>query len=63
MSSLPKEPTVYWIGDSTVQFNHIDTWPQCGMGQVLDIYLRPGLTVHNHARNGRSAKSFRAEGL
>ncbi len=63
MFSMQKEPSVYWIGDSTVQFNHIDTWPQCGMGQELDIYLRPGITVHDHAKNGRSAKSFLAEGL
>lgn len=66
MISIPsaqKKPSVYWIGDSTVQFNHMDTWPQCGMGQVLDLYLRPGITVHDHAKNGRSAKSFRAEGL
>lgn len=63
MVSIKNEPSVYWIGDSTVQFNYIDTWPQCGMGQTLDIYLRPGIKVHDHAKNGRSAKSFLAEGL
>ena len=50
---------IWWVGDSTVQHNRIDTWPQCGMGQVLELYLRPGIPVHNHARNGRSTKSFR----
>ena len=54
---------IWWVGDSTVQHNRIDTWPQCGMGQVLELYLRPGIPVHNHARNGRSTKSFREEGL
>lgn len=53
---------IYWIGDSTVQQNRIDTWPQCGIGQMLELYLRPGVTVHNYARNGRSTKSFWDEG-
>ena len=56
-------PAIYWIGDSTVQFNRIDTWPLCGMGQELDIYLRPGVPVYDHAKNGRSSKSFYDEGL
>ena len=38
-------PRIFWIGDSTVQFNNISTWPQCGMGQVLDLYVRPGIAV------------------
>lgn len=54
---------VYYIGDSTVQTNFIDTWPQCGMGQELYLYLKPDIEVHNHAKNGRSTKSFWDEGL
>ena len=53
---------VWWIGDSTVQENRFDTWPQCGMGQELYLYLRPAFTVRNHAKNGRSARTFREEG-
>lgn len=55
--------TIHWIGDSTVQYNDITTWPQCGMGQVLHLYLRPEVQVANYARNGRSTVSFRADGL
>lgn len=55
--------TIHWIGDSTVQYNDIRTWPQCGMGQALELYLQPGVRVANYARNGRSTKSFRDEGL
>lgn len=55
--------TIHWIGDSTVQYNDIRSWPQCGMGQALGLYLQPGVQVANHARNGRSTKSFRDEGL
>lgn len=55
--------TIHWIGDSTVQYNDITTWPQCGMGQALQLYLRPEVQVANYARNGRSTVSFRSEGL
>lgn len=55
--------TIHWIGDSTVQYNDIRTWPQCGIGQALELYLQPGVRVANYARNGRSTKSFRDEGL
>lgn len=50
--------TIYWAGDSTVQFNNITTYPQTGMGQVLPLYLKPEVKVENHAKNGRSTKSF-----
>ena len=33
------------------------------MGQVLDLFVRPDIAVYDHARNGRSTKSFREEGL
>lgn len=50
--------TIYWAGDSTVQYNDITTYPQTGIGQVLQLYLRPEIRVENHAKNGRSTKSF-----
>ena len=53
---------IYWIGDSTVQFNSILTYPQTGMGQVLNLYLDPSVRVYNHAKNGRSTKSFMEQG-
>lgn len=53
---------IFWIGDSTVQENRIDTWPQCGIGQVLYLYLKPNIQVYNYAKNGRSTRSFFAEG-
>lgn len=54
---------IFWIGDSTVHFNRIDTFPQCGMGQVLELYLRPGVTVVDCGENGCSTKSFRDRGF
>jgi len=54
--------TVFWAGDSTVQYNSILTYPQAGMGQALHLYLKPEVRVSNHAINGRSTKSFIDQG-
>ena len=54
---------IFYIGDSTVQFNKIDTYPQTGMSQVLPIFVAEGITVCPYAKNGRSTKSFLDEGL
>ena len=50
--------TVYYIGDSTVTYNRIDSWPQQGMSNALGLYLKEGVTLSPHGRNGRSTKSF-----
>lgn len=53
---------IFWAADSTVQTNDITTYPQTGIGQVFSLYVREGVTVCNHAKNGRSTKSFMDEG-
>ena len=53
---------IYWAADSTVQFNGIETYPQTGMGQTLPLYLKQDVAIRNFAKNGRSTKSFMAEG-
>lgn len=50
--------TIFWAGDSTVQYNDIMTYPQTGIGQVFHLFLKPDVKVENHAKNGRSTKSF-----
>lgn len=50
--------TIFWAGDSTVQYNDITTFPQTGIGQVFHLFLKPEVSVSNHAKNGRSTKSF-----
>jgi lysophospholipase L1-like esterase len=58
------KPTVLMllVGDSTVC-----DWPQedvrRGWGQYLQEYFSPSLEVVNHARSGRSTKTFIREGL
>lgn len=54
--------SIFWAGDSTVQFNGIETFPQTGMGQTLPLYLKQDVVVRNFAKNGRSTKSFMKEG-
>lgn len=54
---------IYYIGDSTVAFNKIHTYPQTGMSQGLPLYLKDGVQVISLAKNGRSSKSFLDEGL
>ncbi len=53
---------IFWAGDSTVQTNDYSTFPQTGIGQVFPIFLKEGYQVENHAKNGRSTKSFLDEG-
>lgn len=53
---------IFYIGDSTVQLNKIDTYPQTGMSQVLQRYTAENVRVHPHGKNGRSTKSFLDEG-
>lgn len=50
--------TIYWAGDSTVQYNGIMTYPQTGIGQVFHLFVKPDVKIENHAKNGRSTKSF-----
>ncbi len=55
--------TIYWAGDSTVKQNTMATWPQTGVGQAFERFVKPReMRVENHAENGRSTKSFIDEG-
>lgn len=55
--------TLFLIGDSTLADKpYTGSNPEKGWGQVLPLYLKDGITVENHAVNGRSTKSFRDEG-
>ena len=59
---MKKTIRIFWAGDSTVQTNDITTYPQTGIGQVFSLYIKEDITVCNHAKNGRSTKSFLDEG-
>lgn len=53
---------IFMIGDSTMKYNNISSYPQCGWGQMLHIFTKNDWLVEVHAENGRSTKSFIDEG-
>ncbi len=54
--------TIFWAGDSTVKQNDFTSFPQTGIGQGLPLFLKKEVHIRNFAQNGRSTKSFIAEG-
>lgn len=55
-------PTLFLAGDSTVADKPDLGLPERGWGQLFRELLRPPLRLDNRAINGRSTKSFRAQG-
>lgn len=53
---------ILFLGDSIMQFNDCLSFPQTGWVQMLDRFFVRGTEFLNFARNGRSSKSFIAEG-
>ena len=55
--------TVYLVGDSTMADKpDAEHNPERGWGQALPTFAAPGVAIKNHAVNGRSTRSFIAEG-
>ena len=55
--------TIFWAGDSTVKQNTILSYPQTGIGQGFERYVKRGeVVICNCAENGRSTKQFLDEG-
>lgn len=61
--SNAQKPTLFLVGDSTMadKVNPKEN-PEHGWGQILPTLMNSGITIQNHATNGRSSKSFRTEG-
>ncbi len=55
-------PTLFLAGDSTMADKPNLAHPERGWGQLFRELARPPLRIENRAVNGRSTKSFRAEG-
>lgn len=53
---------IYMMGDSTMRFNNYFRYPQTGWGQILHMFVKNGVLIDDQAENGRSTKSFIAEG-
>jgi lysophospholipase L1-like esterase len=54
---------VFMIGDSTMANKPENAIPEVGWGQVLHYFFNDSIVIENHAKNGRSSKSFIDEGL
>ncbi|MFK7979607.1 MAG: rhamnogalacturonan acetylesterase [Saprospiraceae bacterium] len=59
-----KSVSIFLIGDSTMadKPDTPDKNPERGWGQLLSTFFKEEVTIHNHAVNGRSSKSFIGEG-
>ncbi|HEV2148383.1 MAG TPA: rhamnogalacturonan acetylesterase [Longimicrobiaceae bacterium] len=62
--AAPEPPvTVYLTGDSTAAPKRVHRRPETGWGEALQQYFDPDrVRVENHARNGRSTRTFIEEG-
>lgn len=63
-TSAKKQITIFTIGDSTMADKDISKGsPERGWGMVLQGFFSEDIVVENHAKNGRSSRSFIDEGL
>ena len=54
---------IYLAGDSTMAPKLAEKRPETGWGEMLqDLFDSSRVSVHNHARNGRSTRTFLSEG-
>lgn len=53
---------IFYAGDSTCAQYSILHFPMTGIGQGLELYVKPEVKIYNHAVGGRSTKSFIDEG-
>ncbi|QPH38236.1 rhamnogalacturonan acetylesterase [Pedobacter endophyticus] len=61
-SNQKKQTSLYIIGDSTAANKEAKAYPETGWGMELQAFFNSDVKVDNRALNGRSTKSFRAEG-
>lgn len=58
-----KKITLWMIGDSTMSIKEQRAWPEMGWGVPFAHFFDSTVVVSNHARNGRSTRTFMTEGL
>ena len=58
-----KKIKIFMAGDSTMSIKETKFYPETGWGMPFVHFWDSSLTVVNKSKNGRSTKSFRAEGL
>lgn len=58
-----KKIKVWLVGDSTMADKEVRAFPETGWGMPFETFFDSTVVVDNRAKNGRSTKSFMAEGL
>lgn len=53
--------TIYLIGDSTMSTKEVKAYPETGWGMPFQYFFDSTVVVENHARNGRSTRTFLSE--
>ncbi len=62
LSFLPAgKVTVFMIGDSTMADKPTEDNPERGWGQMFPLFFDTTIVIENHAKNGRSTKTFISE--
>jgi lysophospholipase L1-like esterase len=61
--SEKKPMTVYLVGDSTMSIKDTRKYPETGWGMPFAHFFDDKVRVENHAKNGRSTKTFFSENL
>jgi DNA sulfur modification protein DndE len=59
----PDKIRIFLIGDSTMANKPLEDNPERGWGQMLPQFFNDRVEINNHAKNGRSTKSFIDQGL
>jgi DNA sulfur modification protein DndE len=62
LASCSDDPVLYLAGDSTMADKPPESEPEKGWGQMLPGFFGESIRIENHARNGRSTRSFIYEG-
>lgn len=61
--SMKQKPVkIFLAGDSTMADKEKKAFPETGWGMVLPSYFNNDVVIENHARNGRSTRTFISEG-
>lgn len=61
VQSSTSEFTIYMIGDSTMSEKEVSAYPETGWGTPFAHYFTDDVRIENHARNGRSTRTFLEE--
>ena len=58
-----RKTKIFLVGDSTMSIKEVKAYPETGWGMPFANFFDSTIEIDNRAKNGRSTKSFVAEGL